>query len=745
MRAEAVVSQKPERADLRDPKEKRLSIALAGNPNSGKTTIFNAMTGARQRVGNWGGVTVERKEGTTQQDGYTFDVVDLPGTYSLTAYSLEEIIARDYIVEDHPDVVIDIVDATNLERNLYLAVQLIELGVKAVIALNMSDEAERQGIKIDKKKLGELLGIPIVRTVGTKREGIQELLATTIQVAEDREPTAHPIHVDYGREVEEEIRKIQARIGDNDSLAQKYSLQWLAVKLLENDREMRKLVSRQGGEDILRQVEESTQHLRRIFEEDPETVIADHRYGFIAGACRETVHRISEDRMVFSEKVDKVLTNRLLGFPILTALLWVMFQLTFKVGAYPMEWIDAGVGWLSDLIGGYMADGLLKDLIVDGILAGVGGVLVFLPNIMILFLCISFFEDTGYMARAAFIMDRVMHTIGLHGKSFIPMIMGFGCNVPAIMATRTLESRRDRILTILINPLISCSARLPIYVLLAGAFFARSAGNVIFSIYIIGIVLAVLMGQVFKRLFFRGEIAPFVMELPPYRIPTLRGTLIHMWERGSIFLKRMGTVILVGAILIWLLSSFPRNVTFSRDYDGEIQALETSYGARIASAASTQEAARLEEERDARMGELEVLREAERQEKSYLGRLGKILAPVVRPLGFGWREGVALVTGFVAKEIVVSTLGVLYQVGTEEGEESESLRQALRRSGMTPLTAYAFMIFTLIYTPCLATVAVIRRETGSWGWTVFSVGYGLVLAWVLAFLVYRGGRLLGVG
>jgi ferrous iron transport protein B len=442
-----------------------------------------------------------------------------------------------------------------------------------------------------------------------------------------------------------------------------------------------------------------------------------------------------------------VLTNRALGFPIFLFFIWAMFQLTFTVGQYPMDWIDTGVQLLGQSVGGMMGEGLLKKLIVDGVISGVGGVAVFLPNIFILFFCISLFEDTGYMARAAFIMDKVMHTLGLHGKSFIPMIMGFGCNVPAIMATRVLESRRDRILTILINPLVSCSARLPVYVLIAGALFGASAGNVVFSIYIIGIALAILMGQIFKRTLFRGEIAPFVLELPPYRMPTLKGTVIHMWERGSIFIKRMSGVILVGSILVWALSSFPQLVNYSRDYDNEKRKIAEQYAVQVAemtASGQAQEVEFLTKERDMELSSLESLEKDEFQENTFLGRLGNAIAPVLRPLGFDWKGGVALVTGFVAKEIVVSTFGILYQVEEETGEESENLRTAIR-GAMTPLIGYGFMIFVLVYTPCLATVAAIRRETGSWGWTGFSVGYSLILAWVLTLAIYRGGMLLGLG
>jgi ferrous iron transport protein B len=723
---------------------KKITIALAGNPNSGKTTIFNNLTGARQKVGNWPGVTVEKKEGTAIYNGYTVRVVDLPGTYSLTAYSQEEIIARNYIFEEKPHLVVDVIDASNLERNLYLASQLIDLGVKLVFALNMVDLAHSRGQIIDHEQLALLMGVPIIPTVGTKNQGTKELLEAIVRVAEDRASVTRHIHIDYGRELEEEIAKVQGTIRSARSSMDEHHARWIGIKLLENDEEVIKEIEKKPRKKgILDQLQRSKLRLQQILGDDPESLIADRRYGFIHGALTETLRHSKKDRRYLSDQVDTVLTNRLFGFPIFIFFIWAMFQLTFNLGNYPMAWIDAGAGLLAEFVGGLMGEGLLKGLIVDGIIGGVGGVAVFLPNIFILFFCIALFEDTGYMARAAFIMDKVMHTLGLHGKSFIPMIMGFGCNVPAIMATRVLESRRDRILTILINPLISCSARLPVYVLIAGALFGARAGNVIFSLYIIGIALAILMGQIFKRTLFRGEIAPFVLELPPYRMPTFKGTFIHMWERGSIFIKKMGGVILIGSIIVWALSSFPQSVDYSRDYEGQKLHIQEEYAAVI-QRADADKAKVLAAEMDQKIAEIENLRKREFQEKSLLGRLGKVIAPVLRPLGFDWRAGVALLTGFVAKEIVVSTFGILYQVRGEEGEESETLRAAIRKA-MTPLIGYAFMIFVLVYTPCLATVAAIRRETGSWGWTGFAVGYGLALAWFLAFIIYQGGMLLGLG
>jgi ferrous iron transport protein B len=726
-------------------KEENITIALTGNPNSGKTTIFNNLTGTRQHVGNWPGVTVEKKVGTVVHNGYRLRVVDLPGTYSLTAYSIEEIVARRFLVDEKPDVVVDIVDASNLERNLYLATQLIELGVKLILVLNMADVAQSRGHQIEAGSLGKLLGVPVVFTVGTKNVGIKDLLDRVVEVIEDRDTVSRHIHISYGRELEKEIKNIQDVIWQDPSIGERFSTRWLAVKLLENDTAVQDRVNSFGeiGKQILAQAEASRERLTEFYQDDPEMILTDQRYGFISGALKEVLKVTVKTKIDLSRQVDLILTNRILGFPIFIFFIWAMFQVTFTLGAYPMEWIDAGVSWLGALMAGLMPPGLVRDLLIDGVIAGVGSVVIFLPNIMLLFFCIALFEDTGYLARAAFIMDRVMHLIGLHGKSFIPLLMGFGCNAPAIMAARTLESERDRILTILINPLMSCSARLPVYVLLAGTFFGASAGNVIFSIYGLGIGLAITMGKLFRVTLFRGDTAPFVMELPPYRVPTMKSLLIHMWDRSKIFLRKMGGVILVGSILIWFLGAFPRhpelppNSAKGKEPISNIQAKEvTSESSEPMSGSRQLKAA---EKTD---GQAEALA---RLSQSYLGRLGQIIQPVFDPLGFDWRTSVAVVTGFVAKEIVVSTLGVLYAAGADVNEESEALRRSLRGSGMTPLGAYTLMAFVLIYVPCLATVAVISRETNSWKWAAFSIVYSLALAWVVSFLIYQGGRLLGLG
>ena len=715
----------------------RLTIALAGNPNVGKTTIFNAITGAHQHVGNWPGVTVEKKEGRTQFDGVEITVVDLPGIYSLTAYSVEEIIARKFVVHEKPDVVVHVIDASNLERNLCLTTQLLELDCRLVLALNMSDQVKSSGARIDVQKMGDLLGAPAVATIGSRDTGIQTLMETIVRVARADHPQLRPIDVFYGREMESHIREITDKVAERALLDPPHPPRWIAIKLLENDRELVGVLRKKDDATraLLEEVEKTRDHLFSLFKDDTEAIITERRYGFVAGILKEVYKEPPLDPVTQSDRIDSVLTHKLLGLPVFFFMIWAMFQLTFSVGAYPMAWIETVVEWLSQGLAAQMAEGMLKSLVIDGMIGGVGSVLVFLPNILILFLCISFFEDSGYMARAAFLTDRVMHLLGLHGKAFIPMLMGFGCNVPAIMATRTLESQRDRILTIMVNPLISCSARLPVYILIAGAFFPpHRAGTVIFSIYLLGLGLAIVLGRLFSKTILPGESAPFVMELPPYRMPTARSLMIHMWDRGKIFVRKMSGVILVGSIVIWTLGAFPRHVDFSRDYDGQMARLQVQREAPGAN----------QPEIDAALSDLRNARETERIEASYIGRIGHGLEPVVAPLGFQWREAVALVTGFVAKEIVVSTLGVLHQAGTEQEAESEGLRKALGQSGMTPLIAYAFMAFVLIYTPCLGTVAAIRRETNSMKWTLFSIGYSLTTAWVVALAIVQVGRLFGL-
>ncbi len=724
---------------------KNLTIALAGNPNAGKTTIFNHLTGARQKVGNWSGVTVEKKEGSLEYRDTTIKVVDLPGIYSLTAYSVEEIVARDFILEEHPDVVVDIIDASNLERNLYLATQLIELNIPLVFAMNMVDVAQSRGIKIDFEHLSRLLGVPIVETVGTRGEGIDRLLDTVLEVHSGQDPVSRHIHVNYGREVEKEILAIKTEIGNYPDFNSRYYPRWVAVKLLENDASVwekiehagqQGLIPPEGVEKIRNQVDESRARIEKLFEEDAETVIAEARYGFISGALKETMRLSAAAKQTVSDRIDQVLTNRLLGFPVFVLFMYLLFQGTFTLGAYPVEWIEAAVEFTGKVADHLLPAGLLHDLIIDGIIGGVGGVIVFLPNILILFLGISLLEDTGYMARAAFIMDRVMHTLGLHGKSFIPLIMGFGCNVPAIMAARTLETRRDRLLTILINPLMSCSARLPVYVLIAGAFFPGREGNVIFIIYFLGIALAIVMGQLFSKTLFKGETAPFVMELPPYRLPTLLSVMLHMWEKTKVYLQKMGGVVLAFSIVIWFLGAFPRDIQYSPELVAQHQTIKAGLAQCAGHNETGKEADRCSE-LEAELATVETAMENQRLSESYIGRLGHAVEPLIAPLGFDWRLGVSLITGFVAKEVVVSTMGVLYQVGDAE-PGSTGLQNALKKSGLTPATAFGFMVFVLIYVPCMVTVITIWRETGSLGWTCFTVGYLMALAWIMAFLIRMG-------
>lgn len=711
----------------------KLTIALAGNPNSGKTTVFNDLTGARQHVGNYPGVTVEKKEGYLKYKGYDINVVDLPGTYSLTAYSIDEIVARDFVLEEKPDVVIDIIDASNLERNLYLATQFIELGVPLVLAFNMSDVAEKQGFNIDKNKLSELLGCPIVFTVATKKRGINELLDEAIKLVEGK-TTLTRTNISYGKETQEELARIEKILIKDKNLSQNYPSRWLAVKLLENDSEViRKVKESPHSSEILAQVEKSAYHLQGILGDTPEAIIADNRYGFISGACSEAVKRTYELRHTTSDRIDEILINRIFGLPIFLGIMWLVFKFVFKLSEPLMGWVEAGQGWLGNFLGGMLPEGsAIQSLVVDGIIGGVGSVLVFVPIIFLLFLAMAVLEDSGYMARAAFIMDKLMHRIGLHGRSFIPMLLGFGCNLPAIMATRTIEDRKDRLVTILVNPFMSCGARLPVYTLFIGAFFReRIAGNVLFSLYFLGIVVAIIMAKIFRRFLFKGPSSPFVMELPPYRLPTFKGLLIHMWERGVVYLKKAGTIIFIGCIFVWFLSNFPWNPQYSRDYDTLIE-----------NAQGNEEI----------VSQLENEKAYEKMEKSYAGRLGRAISPIFKPLGFDdWKVSVGLLGGFIAKEIVVGTLGALHSVG-EADEESRTLRQALQNETrpdgnkmFNPLVAYALMVFVLLYIPCIATIAVIKRETNSWRWPAFTVFYTTAVAWIISFIVYQGGRLLGLG
>ncbi len=668
--------------------QKEIVVALVGNPNSGKTTVFNELTGSHQHVGNWPGVTVECKEGTVRRNGRVFRVVDLPGIYSLSPSSQEQIIARDFLLGNHVDAIVNVVDAANLERNLYLTTQLLELGIGMVVALNMMDMAERLGQKIDAKAFGQLLGAEVVPTRASKGEGLTELIERAAAVA-DCQVCDPPRSTRHHPEIETELAKLEAKLSIEPN--SRVPVRWMLVKALEGDNAALERLGHcsADSERALREVARTRRHLEEIFGDDLEGVIADGRYGFIGGLLRETVTRTkTADSFTTTDRIDDILLNRVLGIPIFLALMWLMFKLTFDVGGIAKGWMESGLASLTGWAIGALPHGPLSSLLVDGIIRGVGGVVVFLPNIIVMFALISFLEDSGYMARAAFLMDRSMHALGLHGKSFIPMLMGFGCNVPAVMSTRTLETREDRLLTILVTPLMSCSARLPIYILFTGIFFPQHGALIILSLYVLGVLLAVASGKLFRKVLFSKAASPFVMELPPYRMPTLKGTAIHVWERSSLFLSKAGTVILAAAVVIWALGSLPWGVPLG-------------------------------------------------SEQSLVGHLGRVVHPITGPLGLDWKASVALFFGVGAKEIVVSTLGVLYGAG----HGAKGLDAAIS-SSFTPLTAFVFMVVSLIYVPCIATIAAIKRETNSWKWTLLSVGYSMALAYAVGLLVYRLGLVL---
>ena len=690
-------------------RRREINVALIGNPNCGKTSLFNFASGAHERVGNYSGVTVDAKEGVAEFKGYTFHLVDLPGTYSLSAYSPEELYVRKQIVEHTPDIIINVIDTSNLERNLYLTTQLIDMNLRIVGALNMFDEAETRGDQLDCNKLGQLLGFPMVPTVFKNGRGVDELFNTVIQVYEGRF-TRHPIrhiHINHGHEIEHGISDMQEHLKQNRELRRQFSTRYLAIKLLEHDSETEKIIATlPDHEEIIRHRDNTGRRIEEEMNTDSETAIMDAKYGFIHGALEEIGYKEGkrDDTYRITHRLDRFITHRWLGFPLFFLFIFVMFWVTFSLGQYPMDWIDSGVGWLSDKLNDLLPEGPLRAMIVDGAVAGVGSVIVFLPQILILYTFISFMEDSGYMSRAAFIMDRLMHSMGIHGKSFIPLIMGFGCNVPAVMATRTIESRRSRLITMMILPLMSCSARLPIYITIVGTFFAaRYQTPIMVLLYAIGILLAVVMSKIFSRYVIKGEDTPFVMELPPYRFPTAKAIARHTWEKDKQYLKKMGGIILVASIIVWALGYFPHN---------------------------------------------DALSVQEQQEQSYIGRIGKTIEPVFRPQGFDWKLDVSLIAGVGAKEIVASTMGVLYandeEVGSDDGENVSddrytNLRQKMQADGITPLIAFAFLLFVLIYFPCIATIAAIKGETGSWRWALLAAIYTTVLAWVVSAVVYQVG------
>ena len=714
-------------AEVAKGKRRIINVALVGNPNCGKTSLFNIASGAHEHVGNYSGVTVDAKAGFFSFQGYHFRITDLPGTYSLSAYSPEEIYVRKHIIEETPDLIINVVDASNLERNLYLTTQLIDMNVKMVMALNMYDELEASGNRLDHEKLSELIGVPIVPTIGRTGRGIDKLFHVIIESYEgtdyvnkdlrkqvrteamddmeawhkDVEPHEgyasdhgifRHIHVNHGPMLERSIETVKKEIARNEAIRHKYSTRFLAIKLLENDRDIERIVSAlPNGTDILATRDREAKAIVKAMNEDSEQAITDAKYGFISGALKETFTEGQLEREQTTRVIDSIVTHRIWGYPIFFLFLYIMFEGTFVLGEYPMMGIEWLVEQIGNLVSHYMPAGPLKDLVIEGIIGGVGGVIVFLPNILILYFFISFLEDSGYMARAAFIMDKIMHRMGLHGKSFIPLIMGFGCNVPAIMASRMIEDRKCRLITMLVNPLMSCSARLPIYLVLIGAFFPGTASLVLLGIYAVGILLAVLMARLFSRFLVKGDDTPFVMELPPYRIPTAKAIFRHTWEKGAQYLKKMGGIIMVASILIWFLGYYPRG-----NYDTV----------------------------------------AEQQEHSYIGQIGKAMEPAIEPLGFDWKLGVGLLSGIGAKELVVSTLGVLYT--NEEDIESVNLSD---RIPVTPTVALGYMLFVLIYFPCVATLAAIRQESGSWKWAFFAAFYTTALAWVVAYAVNMMGKL----
>ena len=721
-----------------------VTIALAGNPNCGKTSIFNALTGARHHVGNWPGVTVERRSGNSEMGALEVEVVDLPGTYSLAAQSEDERIAARFLSDPSVDVIVNVLDASNLERNLYLSAQLLELKRPIVFALNMMDDAERQGTRIDLKILANLLGGPVIPTVGNREEGILQLKEAIVRAASPQEAALRPATVAYGDDIDRELTKLTQEIARDERLAEKQPKRWLALQLLERAPEAEALVEQSHASSAIQaQTQASLTFLEHHLGADSGTLLAERRYGFAHGLVKEALQETGTGQRTFTDKLDDLLTNRWLGIPIFIAIMIGVYALTFVAGKYPQDWIAAGFAHIHDWAAAHVPPGELASLLVDGIIPGVGAVVVFVPVIMLLMGCIAFLEDTGYMARAAFIMDRLMHLMGLHGKSFIPLIMGTGCNVPAVQATRTIESRTDRFITILVSPLVSCSARLQVYILIAGTFFPPvQAAFAIMALHFLGFGLAMLMGKILRLTLFRGENAPFVMELPPYRLPVLKSTLIHMWEKGRVFLSRAGTVILAGATLVWFLSHYPGIA--NGQWTAERHQQEETIRAQKLPA--PQEAEQLEA--------LQFAHESRVMNSSLAARFGKLLQPVLAPIldpdhqrPEAWKDGVALTAGFVAKEIVVGTMAVVHQARAEKAETGASLsplQETLkRRSGMTPLTALAFMVFTLVYTPCLGTVGMILKETRSWTWTMFSVGYGLGLGWMLAFTTVHIGRMLG--
>ena len=681
-------------AGLKVVRRNRIRVALVGNPNSGKTSLFNALSGGSEHVGNYSGVTVGATTGKFNYKGYRIELTDLPGTYSLSAYSPEEVFVRRHLMEEMPDVIINSVVASNLKRNLFLTTELIDLNQRTVVALNMFDELQASGATLDHESLGAMMGVPMIPTVARVRGGLDKLLDTVIELFEGRNSTVRHIHINYGPYVEEATAQLSEQMHTSDDLPHQFPVRYWALKMLEGDKEVRSALSDCADyPKWLATAEKGAARIVRHLDCDTETAISDAKYGFIDGALTETLTEGTTDPTRRTRRIDRLVSNRWLGFPIFILLMWLMFWTVFTVGAYPQSWIESLFAWLGNLASNYLPEGWIRAMVVDGVIGGVGSVAVFLPNILLLYLFISLMEDSGYMARAAFIMDKLMHRLGLHGKSFIPMLMGFGCNVPAIMATRTIESHSSRLITILITPFMSCSARLPVYVLFVGAFFPNNTATVLIGLYLLGIAVAALTARLLRRTKFKVDETPFVMELPPYRMPTLRSTVKHMWDKCAQYLRKIGSVVLVASLVVWFLGYFPR----PKEANGITEQTHTT---------------------------------------SYIEHIGKAIEPVMRPMDIDWRGSVALLASIPAKELVVSTLGVLYDT------EEEGLSKALVHSGdYSPRSAAAFMVFILLFFPCIATIAAIRSETGSRGWAAFAVVYNTLVAWIVAYVVYLIGGL----
>jgi len=737
-------------------KNKNIHVAFVGNPNSGKTTLFNFASNSRERVGNYSGVTVDAKEARFELQGYEFIITDLPGTYSITAYSPEELYVRNFINENMPDVVVNVVDASNLERNLYLTTQLIDMDIRVIVALNMYDELQRKGDILNFEYLGQMLGVPFIPTVASRGKGINELFLKIIEVCEGSDQVSRHIHINYGMSLEEGIKAVQKKIKipDNIDFLNKISSRFMAIKLLENDPDaIAKAGKLNNATEIIGTVEKERTRIETDQREDTETLITDAKYGFIAGALAETMKANPQTRRRNSEIIDTFITHKFWGIPIFVGLMWATFYGTFKLGNYPMIWIQWMVQELSAVIQTNMAEGMLKDLLIQGVIGGVGGVIIFLPNILLLYLFISLMEDTGYMARAVFIMDKLMHRIGLHGKSFIPLLMGFGCNVPAILSTRIIESRRDRLITMLINPFMSCSARLPVYILFITAFFQSYQGTILFGIYFTGVFLAIGSALVFRKTIFRKKDVPFVMELPPYRVPTMRSIFRHVWHRTGQYLQKIGGIILISSIIIWALGYFPVHFDEKQIIQQQISDLEKQASIINQSVVYSQnQKDSLSAVLETRISKLNFSISVAQQKNSYIGQIGHFIEPAMRPLGFDWKMSVALLTGVSAKEVVVGTLGVLYQT-EDTGEGTQALTEKLRNQYYTsgnkkgqpvisPLVALSFMMFILIYFPCIGVVSAISRESGHWKWALFVVVYTTVLAYIGSLALYQIGSLI---